>query len=114
MNKADELKKRIYQFALEIVKLVRKAPREVSGIEIARQLIRSGTSVAANYEEAASAFSKADFIYKVSTSFKECKEANLWLRLLQDSELISPKITAPLIQESNEIASILAQSLKTA
>ncbi len=114
MEKTEELKDRLYRFALEVVRLVRSVPREVAGVEIGRQLIRSGTSVAANYEEAAPAFSKSDFIYKLSTSFKESKETNLWIRLLRDSGLISSKTAEPLVKESYEIASILAKSLKTA
>ena len=114
MNKHQDLKERFYEFALAIVKLVRSLPRETAGIEIGRQVLKSGTSVAAHYEEAASGFSKADFIYKVSVSFKEAKESNLWLRLLKDSGLARESQVSFLIQESFEIASILAKSLKTA
>ena len=79
-----------------------------------RQLLRSGTSIAANYEEAEAGFSKEDFIYKLSISFKESKESHLWLRLLRDSgvELDQGKV-GPLLLEAEEIAKILAKSLKT-
>lgn len=76
MSKRQELKDRFYRFALEIVRLVRRLPREIAAVELGRQLLRAGTSVAANYEEAAAGFSKSDFIYKISVSFKESKEAN--------------------------------------
>lgn len=97
-----------------MIKLVRGLPREVAGYEIGKQLIRSGTSIAANYEEATAGFSKEDFIYKLSISFKESKESRLWLRLLNDSGLTGSSTgLLELIRESEEISKILAQSLKT-
>ena len=115
MGKQQELKDRFYDFALAIVKLVRKLPREIAAVEVGRQVLKSGTSIAANYEETTGAFSRSDFVYKLSISFREAKETNLWLRLLRDSGLVygSPG-TEPLIKESQEIANILAKSLKTA
>ena len=58
MNSQKELKDRLYSFALQIIKLVRSLPKETAGYEIGKQLIRSGTSIAANYEEVTSGFSK--------------------------------------------------------
>ena len=114
MNSQKELKDRLYSFALQVIRLVRSLPKETAGFEIGKQLVRSGTSIAANYEEATSGFSREDFIYKISISFKEAKETNLWLRLLQDSELITMHNIKVLIKESEEIANILAKSVKTA
>jgi len=107
------LNERLYTFALGIIRQVRAIPREVVGFEIAKQLIRSGTSIAANYEEASSAFSKQDFTYKISIAFKESKETSLWLRLLRDSKLLLNQDLDELIDESRQIANILAKSLKT-
>lgn len=76
--------------------------------------MRSGTSIAANIEEAQGAFSKKDFIYKMQTAFKEARETNLWLRLIKDSSLIikySEKLEA-LIKESIEIRNILGVIVK--
>jgi len=114
MSQQQELKDRLYKFALEIVRLVRGLSREMAAMELGRQLIKAGTSVAANYEEATSAFSKEDFIYKISISFKESKETHLWLRLLRDSGLAehSSRIHV-LIGEAGEIANIFGRSLKT-
>ena len=109
-----ELSDRLYRFTLRIVKLVQALPRNMAAQEIGRQLLRAGTSVAANYEEATVAFSKGDFIYKVNTSFKEAKETNLWLRLLRDSDIKKGEIIEDLIQESTEIKKILGKSVKTA
>ena len=110
-----QLQDRLYSFALKIIQLVRSLPRELAGYEIGKQLIRSGTSIAANYEEATAGFSKNDFIYKMSIAFKESKESRLWLKLLSDSGLVKPSThVLELIRESDEIAKILARSLKTA
>jgi four helix bundle protein len=114
MSGNEELRKRFYEFALEIVKFVRKLPKEMAAYEIGKQLINSGPSVAANYEEATGAFSKEDFIYKVNTAFKEAKETNLWLRLLRDSDLARGDNIGRLIQESEEIRNILGKSVTTA
>jgi four helix bundle protein len=80
--KNEELKKRLYEFVLRIVKFVQSLPKNWVALEIGRQLLRSGTSVDANYEETCGAFSKREFIYKLNTSFKEAKESHYWLRLL--------------------------------
>mgnify|MGYP001394810679 CR=1 FL=1 len=74
MGGNEELRKRFYDFALEIVKFVRKLPKEMAAYEIGKQLINSGPSIAANYEEATGAFSKKDFTYKLSIAFKEAKK----------------------------------------
>ena len=112
--KKIEIVERTYEFALRIVKLVRTLPKETTGFELGKQLIRSGTSIAANIEEAQGAFSKQDFIYKMQTAFKEARETNLWLRLIQDSKLMKQsKELETLIQESIEIKNILAQIVKT-
>lgn len=114
MNNQQKLKDRFYKFALAIIKLVRTLPRELTGAEIGKQVLRAGTSVAANYEEASGAFSKADFIYKISISFREAKEAHLWLRLIRDSGLRNTEAVDSLAQEAFEISNILAKSIKTA
>jgi len=96
------------------VLLVRKLPKELASYEIGRQLVRSGTSIAANYEEAKGGFSRDDFIYKINTAFKEAKETNLWLKLLRDSNLSREDEIKWLIKESEEIQNILGASVKTA
>ena len=70
----NDISERLYNFALKIVMLVRRLPKELVAFEIGRQLVRAGTSIAANHEEAKGAFSRDDFIYKISIAFKEAKE----------------------------------------
>jgi len=110
----EELRERFYGFALEIVKFVRILPKELAAREIGKQLIRSGCSVAANYEEATGAFTKGDFTYKMSLAFKEARETNLWLRLLRGSGISTGDSIDNLIQESEEIRNILGKSVSTA
>lgn len=89
-------------------------PKETAGWEMGRQLIRAGTSIVANFEEARGAFSRDDFIYKISVSFKEARETNLWLRLIRDSDLIPRAKIEDLLKESAEIRNILGKSVRTA
>jgi four helix bundle protein len=114
MGGNEELRKRFYDFVLEIVRFVRKLPKEMAAYEIGKQLINSGPSIAANYEEATGAFSKEDFTYKLSIAFKEAKETNFWLRLLRDSNIATGENIRQLVQESEEIRNILGKSVTTA
>ncbi len=108
-----EIEERIYSFALKIVDLVKSMPRNMVSLEMGKQLLRSGTSIAANYEESRGAISRNDFIYKISLCFKESRETNLWLRLIRDSNIFEGKKIEELIKESLEIRNILGKSLKT-
>jgi four helix bundle protein len=108
------LSERLYNFALKIVSLVRSLPKEIAAYEIGRQLVRSGTSIIANHEEAKGGFSKDDFIYKINLAFKEARETNIWLRLLKDSKILKEELLRDLIKESEEIRNILGTSVKTA
>ena len=113
-TKNPDLRERLYAFALRIVKFVKTLPRDWVALEIGRQLLNSGTSVAANYEEACGAFSRKEFTYKLSISFREAKESHYWLRLLHDSEIVTGAEIDYLLQESREIRNILGKSVKTA
>ena len=110
----QNLGKRLYNFALNIINLVRILPKGMVAQEIGKQLLRAGTSIAANYEEAKGAFSKEDFTYKIGISFKEARETNLWLRLLKDSGVMTVEVLDSIIQESEEIRNILGKSFSTA
>jgi four helix bundle protein len=114
MEKKEGLGKRLYEFALRIIKFVMLLPKNMVAYEIGKQLLKAGTSIAANYEEATGGFSRDDFIFKINTAFKEAKETNLWLRLLKDSGIVNGKEIHSLIQESEEIRNILGKSVTTA
>lgn len=94
--------------------LVRNLPKEVAAYEIGRQLVKAGTSIVANYEEAKGGFSREDFIYKINVAFKEARETNIWLRLLKDSKILREEQLRAIIKESEELRNILGTSVKTA
>ena len=112
--KNQDLRERLYAFALNIVKFVKTLPRDWVALEIGRQLLHSGTSVDANYEEACGAFSRKEFTYKLSIAFREAKESHYWLRLLYDSKIVTGPTIEYLVQVSKEIRNILGKSVKTA
>ena len=102
-----------YNFALEIIKLVQKLPRNIAGIELGKQVIRSGTSIGANVEEAIGASSRKDFTHKMNISKKEARESRYWLRLIIDSQLYNKISTKKLLDEANELIKILTAIVKT-
>lgn len=114
MFPAEELKKRTKQFAIRIVKLFRSLPRSEEARVIGRQVLRSGTSVAANYRAVCRARSKAEFIAKVGVVVEEADETVLWLELLIDTGIVSEKQLSGLLAEANELLAIFAASQRTA
>ncbi len=101
-----------YAFALRTIALARwlKEQRE---FEIAGQILRSGTAIGANVEEALAGISRADFIAKMSIASKEARETHYWLRLLRDSKIVPESRIAPLQNESLELIRILTAIVKT-
>jgi len=102
-----DIQQRTFNFAKRIVKLVDMLPRTLAATEIGRQMLRSGTSVGANVEEADAAESRSDFIHKLSIALKEARETRYWLSLV-DSTILSNNLEVhALIQESTELTKIL-------
>jgi four helix bundle protein len=112
--KGDDIFERLLNLGVRIVRMIEVLPKTLSGKHIGLQLLRSGTSAGANYEEARGAESKADFVHKLGVSWKETREARYWLCLIHRSELIKPKLVESLLQEVEEISRILARSIATA
>ncbi len=112
--KKEDLRKRIKLIALRIIRLVHALPKNAAGNVIGNQILRSGTSVAANYYSACKARSRRDFISKIGIAEEEADETLLWLELIVDSNLIEEKRMKDLMIEMNEIISILAASRITA
>jgi four helix bundle protein len=110
----SDLIERTKQFALRVIKLVGELPRTIEGRAIASQLMRSGTSVAANYRAACRARSKPEFIAKLGTVEEEADESAFWLELIIDAGLMSDSKIRPLLNEASEIVAIMASSKKTA
>jgi four helix bundle protein len=109
-----DLKKRTQAFALRILKLVDALPKTTAGRALASQIVRSGTSVAANYRAAWRAKSTADFIAKMGIVEEEADETLFWLELLDESELVTAAKLAAIKQEANELVGITVASIKTA
>jgi four helix bundle protein len=109
-----ELLDRTKQFALRVFKLVGALPRAIQGKAVAAQLIRSGTSVAANYRAACRARSKPEFIAKLGVVEEEADESAFWLELIIETDLLAAAKVRPLLTEAGEIVAIMASSKKTA
>jgi len=104
---------RSYKFALRIIKLVNSLQKNRTCDVIGKQLLRSGTSIGANVEEAQSGYSKNDFANKMSIAQKEARESNYWLRLLRDSNQVKGDVLKDILEESEELSKILFSIVKT-
>ena len=109
-----DLKARTKQFALRVMKMVDAIPRTIQGRTIAKQIIRSATSVAANYRAACRARSRAEFIAKIGVVEEEADESCFWLELIIDSGLLTDERIRPLLSEAGELVAIMAASRKSA
>ena len=114
MDKYAPLKLRTKRFALQIIEFVDDLPRNRVCDHIGRQLLRCGTSVAANYRAACRGKSNADFVAKLGIVEEEADECCFWLELLMESNRVSSEKAEPLKKEANELLSITIQSIKTA
>lgn len=113
MYPSEELKNR-KQFAIRIVKLFRSLPKTEEARIIGKQVLRSGTSIAANYRAVCRARSKAEFIAKIGVVVEEADETVLWLELLVETDIVKETRMASLLKESNELLAIFAASQYTA
>lgn len=110
---SEELKKRTKAFALRVMKLVDALPNTTTGRAIGNQVIRSGTSVGANYRAACRGRSKAEFAAKVGTVAEEADESCFWLELVIEGDLLPQGQVQPLLDEANELTAIFTASAKT-
>ena len=113
MKDDKKIKERAYEFSINIIKLVIKLPKDTAGFVLARQLVKSGTSIGANVEEATGAFSKDDFIFKMNIALKEARESNYWLRLIRDAGLMKEIDIQEILEESENLKNILSAIVKT-
>jgi len=109
----NDFKKRIYSWVLRLIKFIDRLPKNQSAQVIEKQLVRSGTSILANYVEANSASSKKDFINFFTYSLKSANESKVWLALLKDTGQGDKNELEYLISELVEISNILASSILT-
>jgi four helix bundle protein len=111
---ASDMKLRTKQFALRVIRAVQSLPRDPAAGVIGKQLIRSGTSVGANYRSSCRAKSRADFVVKMNIVEEECHETLYWMELLIEAGLVNESKLAPLMKEGDEILSIVVRSIQTA
>jgi four helix bundle protein len=110
----SRLRERTKAFAIRIVRLFRSLPRTDDARILGRQLLRSGTSVAANYRAAGRARSKAEFAARIGVVVEEADETVFWLELLVDTGIVPAAKMAELLKEANELVAIFAASQRTA
>lgn len=110
----EELRERTKHFALRVIRLSRHLPAGREADVIGKQLLRSGTSAAANYRAAGRSRSRADFISKISVVVEEADEAVFWLELLEEAGLVPAKRLDPLLDEARQLAAIFTASRRTA
>jgi four helix bundle protein len=111
-DEKDDLRKRTKRFALRVIKLYQTLPRSGFAHVLGHQLLRSGTSVGANFREAHRARSNAEFVSKIGDSLKELEETAYWLELLVESGAISQERLDLLIDETSQLTAILTSIAK--
>ena len=112
--KHQNLKDRTQQFALDVIRFVESLPASETCRVLGRQLLRSATSVGANYRAVCRARSKNDFIAKMGIVLEEADESAYWIELLIASNKARPNQSAELLREANELVAIATASIKTA
>jgi four helix bundle protein len=113
-NQSEQLRERTKSFALRIVKLFRALSKSTEAQVIGKQLLRCGTSVAANYRAACRARSRAEFIAKLGMVVEEVDESVLWIEMLIDLGIIKKERTAQLLDEARQLTAIFTASKQTA
>ena len=113
MKSNNAVRDKSYNFAIRIVKLYQYLISEKKEYALSKQILRSGTSIGANIEEAIGGQSDRDFIAKLSISYKEARETHYWLRLLTDTDYLSKSQSISLINDCEELLKIITSILNT-
>jgi four helix bundle protein len=113
-GKGDQLSERLTDFIVKVIRIVDALPKTTAGTHIGGQLVSSGTSCGANYEEGCGAESRADFIHKMSIVLKELKESRFWLRLILRTQMLPPEDINSMIGECEQLCAIVGKSISTA
>ncbi|OIP57557.1 MAG: four helix bundle protein [Candidatus Levybacteria bacterium CG_4_10_14_0_2_um_filter_36_16] len=107
-----DIDKRTLKFGVAIINFIKFLPKNTSGYCIGNQIIRSGTSIGANVEEALGAHTKSDFVYKINIAKGEARETKYWLKLISESKLLPNSTINPLLKEVDELVAILSTIVK--
>ena|SRR5699024_288709 len=113
MKKENIIQEKSYEFALRIIHLNKLIIEQHKEYTLGKQILKSGTSVGANVEEAIGAQSRKDFKAKLSISYKEARETHYWLRLLRDAQIINKKLAKSMLQDCEELLKIIGSIIKT-
>jgi four helix bundle protein len=113
ISRHQELRERTKQFALRIVKLFQSLPKTDEARVLGKQVLRSGTAVAANYRAVGRARSKAEFVAKMGVVVEEADETVFWLELLAEAGIVAPTRLESLLTEAKELVAIFAASHRT-
>ena len=113
MSKGDDIEERLVNFAVRIITVCTNLPKTPEAKHIGGQILRSGTSPAANYTEARSAESDNDFVHKLKICLKELNETRVWLKITHKSEIFTEAKLKNLLQENEELCRIIGASIKT-
>ena len=114
MEQFEELQERTRKFALRIVKLFRSLPKTDDARLLDKQLLRSGTSIGANYRAACRARSRAEFVAKLGIVLEEADETVSWLELMRDAGIFPEAKLREIVQEAKELVAIFVTSVRTA
>jgi four helix bundle protein len=113
VSSPEELRDRTKTFAIRIVRLFRALPRSIEAQVMGKQLLRCGTSVAANYRAVCRARSKAEFVARMGIVAEEADESVLWLEMLEETQTVSSQRLQNIMKEAKELAAIFSASQKT-
>ncbi len=113
MKMDNPIREKSYAFALSIMRVYRQLQGEKKEFILSKQMVRSGTSIGANVEEAIGGQSTKDFLSKMSIAYKEARETHYWLRLLRDSGMLTPEQINPIIADCEELLKLSGSITKT-
>ncbi len=113
MKSSNIIQHKSYMFARRIVKLHKYLLENFREYDISRQILRSGTSIGANIEEAIGGTTKKDFNYRMGIAYREARETHYWLRLLRDTEYLTHELSGSMIEDCDELLKILGSIIKT-
>jgi len=109
----EQMRQRTKAFALRVVAMVGEMPSNTSGFVLGKQVLRSGTSVGANYREACRASTRKQFLYSLEIALREADETLYWIELIMEANIFRQSQLQPLWSECNELVSILNAAVKS-
>ena len=109
-----DIEDRLISFAVQVIRTAESLPKSVAANHITGQLVRCGTSPAANYGEAQAAESRSDFLHKMKVCLKELRETRVWLLMTASADMLTTDRLTPLLNENDQLIAIFVKSIKTA